>query len=358
MKLKFITEQDWKNIDKSKPIYVFGAGSYGKEVAKYLRKKGFNFKGFCLDDEYYTDNLGENFVSISYLSSKYENNYYLFYGVGSVDRLHKFMQEKWHDEALVIWDPWLTFDGGKEAIRENLDKYDGTLSLYADDLSRKTQVDFLKALLTGNAEDDIQNLCQGTYFNVLTEGLKRMTGGFVDCGAYDGDSVREYLDFVKGNRSEPGNIYAFEPDEDNYAKLKRSFENNKNVRSICMGCWDSCTELHFEADSEETSSISESGGISIKVTTIDEVVKKDKISCIKMDIEGSELAALRGAKQTIQRDYPMLLISAYHKIDDLITLPQYIKSIDKENRYKLYLRHHALTRPELVLYAIPTELEE
>ena len=78
----------------------------------------------------------------------------------------------------------------------------------------------------------------------------------------------------------------------------------------------------------------------------------------KNDIEGSELAALRGAKKTIQRDYPMLLISAYHKIDDLITLPQYIKSIDKENRYKLYLRHHALTRPELVLYAIPTEVEE
>ena len=87
----------------------------------------------------------------------------------------------------------------------------------------------------------------------------------------------------------------------------------------------------------------------VSITTIDEEVK-DNVTFIKMDIEGMELEALKGAEETIRRCKPKLAICAYHKKEDLIEIPQYIKSIRPD--YKLYLRAHEPTLSELVLYAI------
>lgn len=68
-----------------------------------------------------------------------------------------------------------------------------------------------------------------------------------------------------------------------------------------------------------------------------------------MDIEGSELRALMGSEETIKKYKPKLAICIYHKREDLITIPQYIKIIVPE--YKLYLRAHFPYVSETVLYA-------
>lgn len=70
-----------------------------------------------------------------------------------------------------------------------------------------------------------------------------------------------------------------------------------------------------------------------------------------MDIEGAEYQALMGAADVIQRDMPTLMISVYHKQDDLIKIPLLIKSLNY--RYKLYLRHYrSMSIQETVLYAV------
>lgn len=53
MKLKFITRNDILNMDKNKDVFVFGAGSFGRETAKFLKMNGINFQGYCIDDAYY-----------------------------------------------------------------------------------------------------------------------------------------------------------------------------------------------------------------------------------------------------------------------------------------------------------------
>lgn len=133
------------------------------------------------------------------------------------------------------------------------------------------------------------------------------------------------------------------------------------MKCLPYGVWDEDTILHFNNIGDQSSSIGTEGdgGSSVKCVSIDEIVMDTQVSFIKMDVEGAELRALSGAKHVITRDMPVLAISAYHKIDDLITLPQYIRSLAAAGHsYQLYLRHHGCVAAELVLYAIPCTSEE
>ncbi|MDD5383792.1 MAG: FkbM family methyltransferase [Gallionella sp.] len=89
-------------------------------------------------------------------------------------------------------------------------------------------------------------------------------------------------------------------------------------------------------------------------TTIDHIVSKfnvPRVDFIKMDIEGAELNALKGAKNTILRFHPKLAISLYHSVDDFKTIPRYLTSLGLP--YKYYLDHHTIYENETVLFAVP-----
>lgn len=112
--------------------------------------------------------------------------------------------------------------------------------------------------------------------------------------------------------------------------------------------------LSFASNGDMSSGLQENGNDTVKVTTIDKVVGNDKVAFIKMDVEGAELEALKGARKVIERDMPILAISAYHRQEDLITLIPYINQLYNENeKYHLFLRHHGVVQTELVIYAIP-----
>ncbi len=112
--------------------------------------------------------------------------------------------------------------------------------------------------------------------------------------------------------------------------------------------------LRFDPTDFERGSarVSESGSVEIETVTIDEIADPaDPVTFIKLDVEGSELNALRGGAKTIRASLPRLAICVYHKRDDIVTIPDYILSLSPD--YKLYLRHHSwFTYNETVLYAI------
>lgn len=153
-------------------------------------------------------------------------------------------------------------------------------------------------------------------------------------------------------------VYAFEPDPNNYKvcleRKKRHELQGVEVKLLPFGAWSERTILHFNPGKGGSSGVSADGSISVPVVPVDEAVDPaDKITMIKMDIEGSELEALKGAKKTIQRNKPKLAICIYHKPEDMTDIPLYIKELVPE--YKLYIRHHSNFGTETVLYAVMPE---
>lgn len=150
-------------------------------------------------------------------------------------------------------------------------------------------------------------------------------------------------------------VYAFEPDQENYRNCVAKKERNhfSEVEIFQFGTWSERKSLSFSATGTAGSCVNEcgEGSASIPVVPIDEVVRdEDRVTFIKMDVEGAELESMRGARRIIQRDRPKLAICIYHKTEDMVTIPLYIKELVPE--YKLYVRLHANDGSEAVLYAV------
>ncbi|MDR3175091.1 MAG: FkbM family methyltransferase [Desulfovibrio sp.] len=185
---------------------------------------------------------------------------------------------------------------------------------------------------------------------------------FVDCGAYTGDTAALLLQAMERRSIDfTGEIFAFEPDAHNFAKLAGRASRLTNCRCFHKGVWDAAGILKYCNSVRGTDSFVVSVAaepihdnsfekVEIEVVSLDEMLHGKAITFIKMDVEGSELPALRGAKQIMAAYRPKLAVCIYHKKEDVIDIPQYIHSIRPD--YDLYVRSHARDFSELVLYAV------
>jgi FkbM family methyltransferase len=169
---------------------------------------------------------------------------------------------------------------------------------------------------------------------------------FVDGGCYDGATTRRFLEWAGENARK---AYAFEPEKDNYTKcLGNPMLPKDKVEIYPYGLWDKMGELHFESEAD-SSRISEDSESMVKVVSLDELIH-DKVTYLKLDVEGSELRALKGAERLITTYKPKLAISLYHKPEDVWEIPELLCRMCPE--YRFFLRHYTLYAGETVLYAI------
>ena len=169
---------------------------------------------------------------------------------------------------------------------------------------------------------------------------------FIDGGAYTGDTIES---FIKNWGGVYKAIYAWEPDAANIKQMKKNLRGFKNIKVIPFGMWKEKGSLGFDQHGGSVSKIDEGLSDKVEVESIDHICFEEKVTFIKMDIEGSEKEALEGAVNVIKRDRPRLAICIYHSPEDLYEIPFWIKSIVPE--YKLYIRHHSDGAAETVVYA-------
>lgn len=167
---------------------------------------------------------------------------------------------------------------------------------------------------------------------------------FIDCGAYDGDSIRSFIDF-SGNKY--NKIVAFEPDPENLSLIKKSVNGVKVVQAAA---WNENGTISFSNGNASGSGFDKDGKDIVQSVKIDDIKECSNATFIKMDIEGAEYNALLGAEKTIRKNKPTLAICIYHSDEDILRIYELIKSWDLG--YVFYVRHHAQKISETVLYAI------
>jgi FkbM family methyltransferase len=241
--------------------------------------------------------------------------------------------------------PHMFYDGLIEDLFRNRARYFELHDTLGDDISRRVLnavVGFRLTMDPTELEPMLDDELYGPAC-IMPFGAEET---YVDGGSFDGDSLRMFIERVEGHYER---IYAYEPDRQTYARLCRNFAEEPRVVPVPKGLFREVTTLRFDDAGTRGSLFTDSGSVSIPVTTIDNDLEGRPATFIKMNIEGAEIDALEGAMHTIQSFAPKLAISAYHRPSDLWKVPATIKALRDD--YQLFLRQQDGGIIETVCYA-------
>lgn len=342
-------------LSEGRKLFIWGNGEYAKAINSYLAENGINAEAaMVVDDEFYC-NEG-NAIPFSLLLEMASIDPVIVFGFYN----YKIIQQKrarWASAFAHMYDFHLTVVNGVrlrwdvETALHHADGFIHTFNTLSDDKSRNTMKLYLNAAVGGQF-DPLFEQCyvEPAYFNEVTSSL--LVDTLVDCGAYDGDSIHDFISVFPDYES----IFAFEPDSQNVDKIRKRVKD-EGIRNLTLyecGVYSHNGMLGFMSNGESNSFVSTDSDSFVNVMRLDEL--GDLIgskALIKMDIEGSELEALRGAASVIKSKHPALTICVYHKESDLVDIPSYIEQLVGEGVYDFYLRFHGLDLAELCFYAIP-----
>lgn len=349
---KSFCEEYKKNPDTK--IIIFGAGDGGMFAVAILTENNMKPSYFCDNDVAKQGMLIKNTVVIAPEEiTNLAGNIMILntdsYRHEKEDQLLALGVDRRNIWSFDLFNPFykkLTYD----YLEKNRQKFEEVYAYLYDEYSKCVFLDYLKGASSGDLSWYEKKVSKPEYFpEDIVPRLKNHI--FLDVGAYNGNTIEEFISFT-GNEYEK--IYAFEPFLDSVKKIEdKSFPR---VEVFSAAASNKCGEKTFYCneygDLTMVTTILEEGAnhkaLSFATITIDEALHGRKATFIKMDIEGSELDALHGACRTIKKYKPFLAICVYHKREDLITILPYIESIVPE--YRFYLRHHANTPSDLVLY--------
>ncbi len=238
-----------------------------------------------------------------------------------------------------------------EDLIKNISRYDQVYSLLSDETSKRVftsliqyrvipDIQFIRTAYNYDAE-------YSQYFNKEIVFCNK-DEVFVDCGGFTGDTVEEYIRQYQDYK----HIYVYEPSDDNIATCRSNLQRYPNITVRNCGVGEINERLPISNSTSSSSFIGNVSGESfIEIVSLDEDIK-EKITFLKMDVEGFEIPALLGAKNHIKNDTPKLAICTYHILTDMWEIPLLIKNINPN--YSFYFRHYMLDQNwETVLYAIP-----
>jgi len=365
-----------KDILSRTPIILYGAGIEGVEFAKVL--KHCSIQPLCFCDKHKTGNdsatalpiispkslMEEKYsksnilISSSLYNTEIENDlqqlgiesnrilsrglwFRLCLSAASNPHLQKDLS---HSQYLLMFNAISKMAQGEDSTL--LAGYERAYNLLADFKSKKVLIDRLKFCLLGTLIE--RDPLASMYFDLE---LVKLSDNevFVDCGMFTADTAEVFFKRANNNYT---HYYGFEPDINNVEKANHFLADRTNATTVAKGLWSCETKLSFSDGQASCSNVNEVGEHFIELVSIDDYFADSPHTptFIKMDIEGSELEAICGAKNIISTHKPRLAISVYHKPEDIYTILEAIKSFRDD--YVFYFRHYTDVICETVLYAI------
>jgi len=339
---------DIKALKGGLPVVIYGDGWYAPYVREFLGRAGVEVAG-CFVDSGFTSSAGT--VSFDEIKKRF-GKFNVVIGFADFRLARKKLAQKDSGQVAGVYffdvmGALLDYNMDHAYVERHKEKFNLVHDMLCDELSKQTYAAFLRSKLSGDAEGLYGVWRKDQYFPEGVIGLTEREV-FVDGGAYTGDTM---LTFMRKTNGKYGKYYAFEPEPENAANLsaKAGKRGLRDVSVVRKGLWSKAAVLPFAAAQGTTgSAISATGSASIEVDAIDDLAAD--ATFIKLDVEGAELEALKGAASTIRRNKPKLAVCLYHKPGDLTEIPLFIKSLAPD--YRFFLRQHQPVSCELVLYAV------
>jgi FkbM family methyltransferase len=342
-----------------RPIWIFGSGQFGRSLCRVLKQEGFRVEGF-IDSNPKNEKVFDLPVLTWQELKPDQLEAQLAVGIFNrempLDELESIARSAGFKDVLMPWDLYAQFShrlgwrfwlSEPSVILDNLFAIEHAYRNLADEISRQCLLDICAFRLgrhnayAGFRHSDPQ------YFNDLTLApFKGRKVNFVDGGAYRGDTLQELA-----AQADVGSAFLFEPDPDNFRALVNTV-HSMELPAVCMplAVADSYDILSFNAGNGEGCAITKDGDQHIAAVALDDALHGYPVNFIKLDVEGAEIPALRGAEGLIKRDRPVLAISLYHRPQDIWEIPELLSLVCKD--YQFYIRQHYYNSFDSVLYAI------
>lgn len=338
--IKFLKNDDsiWSRLkNDGKPVILYGMGDGADKVLRAFKAFGIEPYGVMASDDFVRGQSFHGFTvkKLSDFEAELDDFTIALCFASQIEDVIKHIKSVAHIHPTFV--PSVPAFGevlfDDDFISKNKYEIEKTHSLLADNQSKKVYENILKFYYTGKLEllDEIT-----TDKTEAFEGLLKLKDNevYVDLGAYNGDTIDEFLYYSNGNYRR---IIAFEPNEKNFSKLKAHCDGMENVDLWQIGAYSENTYLDFNNKAGRNSSIAKTGK-KTRVATVDSILCGIGATYIKADVEGADYETLTGMKNTLKMFKPKLNFSAYHRFEDIFRLPIYINELNGE--YKIYLRHH------------------
>lgn len=345
--LKRIPETDlWSYLAASKKtVVMYGMGNGADKILAVCEKYGVEIADFFASDGFVRGHSfhGKTVLSYSAVKEKYgADNIIVLLSFGSSlpDVLELFKKV---DGECETYAPDVPVCGGDIFTMEFFDFHRDEISsvrqMLSDDESRRIYDNVILYKLTGKLSYlfEAESHKDETYRLLGAESFSNTA----DLGAYNGDTVRELLDV----NSRVKKIYALEPDRRSYRKLDAycsEYNGDTEIVPINAAAWSQDTTLIFGDEGNRNSGVfapsKTAKSVEVTARSLDSVVGNGSLDYIKYDVEGAEREAILGSSAVIDRCRPALLVSAYHKSEDIFSLPLLVKSLCPD--YKLYYRRY------------------
>ena len=353
----------WDNLFKcfndnyGKKIFIFGAGELGEFVSEILQKNNYNVNCFVDNDsEKWGKEITRNIkcISIKELLNFKKNSIILVTSFYYAEIAKQLVNEGFINVIPVFNINYLKFQYLYKSDYEKIIKKSiEVVKILEDNESKRIFVELIKGYFKDSPVDISYNkICEGN--QGFAKGIINLNSeeSFVDCGAFNGDTIKEFL---KRTNNEFSEIYAFEMDKDNYYDLEKfiddlSINKKESIFAYNIGLWNESGTIKYNNKSTAASNISEKGKTIACIDQLDTILEGKTVTLIKMDIEGAEMEALNGAEKILKRQNPKLAISIYHNMADLWEIPLYIKKTVPA--YKIYIRHHTEIFCDTMCYAV------
>lgn len=326
----------WERLKKTKkPVVLYGMGDGADKILGELGRRGIAAAGVFASDEFCRGQQFRGFDVTNYAQAKEQFGEFIVlvaFGTqlpGVMERIKKIAGEQ------ELYVPDVPVAGGgifdAEYLEAHREEFEQAYALLADEHSRRVFESMINYKVSGKPEYlfGCESSAEEAFRDVL-----RLGGGesYVDVGAYTGDTIREFIGYAGGYR----NIFAVEPDRKNFAKLLKYAEGLERVRCFHAAAHEGTGTIGFAVRGGRNSAAGQ--GETVRTEPLDRLLGGERVTYIKYDVEGEELPALKGTEQILRAQKPKLLVSAYHRNEDLFAIPLLVKHIRPD--YKVYLRHY------------------